>query len=126
MSAFRCACVVLPLCLGVFGAPNPRANQGMTEGKTSKSEADSAKEKTNIEAAMTSDEVIDQKMAEVMGLASEFKKAPVVKKMARFLLDFGGSNDLNSGYTTSDGTANLFNLDIDSAAVMEVSNCNSS
>lgn len=111
----RSSLLALPLCLCVIAAPNVRKDLSLGKANASPKTTDQQAK----EAVTVSDEVINQKMAEVMGLATEFKKAPVVKKMARFLLDFGGSNDLNSGYTTSDGTANLFNLDIDSAAVME-------
>ena len=120
MRAFRCALVLVPFCVAALGAPNISPDASYKSGELATDDAASAKKQASAEVTMTSDEVIDQKMAEVMGLATEFKKAPVVKKMARFLLDFGGSNDVNTGYTTSDGTANLFNLDIDSAAVMEV------
>ncbi|TRY77871.1 hypothetical protein TCAL_08139 [Tigriopus californicus] len=57
-----------------------------------------------------------RKVGEMTSRLSE--KAPELERLARFIFDLGGTNS-NDGYTTSDGTTNLFNLNIDSARVIE-------
>lgn len=62
---------------------------------------------------------IEKKFRKVGEMTSRLsEKAPELERLARFIFDLGGSNS-NDGYTTSDGTTNLFNLNIDSARVME-------